>query len=494
MIVNNGQEVPVNIVGSSVFGRYPKISDEKTYNMFISDDWLVNYAGFVLAREILPAGQGRGLFVSEKGNFMLAVISSSVYKITTALVPQFIGNLDTAAGDVFLDENLNQQIGIADGQNVYIYSYITGALTKQTLTWLGNSVIPNYIAYHNTFFLIASNPASDNPQNWYAAAYATDNTITIAAEDQFSVQTKASVALAVKRLPGKGNNVIVLGSPVGEFWTQIGGAQNYARIQSANIDNGVESVSTIAGSDEFICWLGKNENNARSIMVTNGAQTERLSTDGIDYVLQNIRRPDKSTAFFYRKDGHLFYQLTFYDENDNLSLLYDFNTKRFFHVSDQNLNYYPARQVAYFNNTTYFVSINDGNLYEMSTNFLTYNYENNNQQEGHIIPRIRIPKTIRQQNNERFRCGMFTFWLEQGVTAFPATQVGSINQPRVDLSFSKNGNQSFSNRVSRPLNPQGHYKNQIRWHRLGEANEITLQLQFWGMQRFVAQDGILEVY
>lgn len=40
------QQVPVNVVGSSTFGRYPKISLETTYNMFISDDWLVNYAGF----------------------------------------------------------------------------------------------------------------------------------------------------------------------------------------------------------------------------------------------------------------------------------------------------------------------------------------------------------------------------------------------------------------------------------------------------------------
>ena len=42
----NTKQMPLNIVGSSVFGRYPKISIEKTYNMLISDNWMVNYPGY----------------------------------------------------------------------------------------------------------------------------------------------------------------------------------------------------------------------------------------------------------------------------------------------------------------------------------------------------------------------------------------------------------------------------------------------------------------
>lgn len=523
MTVNNAQAVPVNVVGASTFGRYPKISSEKTYNMFISDDWLVNYFGYQKVAELLPAGKGRGLFHSIRGNFLLTVQSSAVYRYQTNLAPQFIGNIDTLNGEVSIDENLTNQICIVDSEAAWIYNYVTNSLTKQALTFLGNPIIPNYVSYHNSFFLIASSELSDNSQNWYAFERDTDTTLKF--NTQFALQTKPDVAIAVKRLPGKGNNVLVLGSTVCEIWTQTGGAENYRRVQSFNIDNGVVSVSTIAANEQFVCWLAQSENNAPSIIYTDGSSVERISTDGIDALLQTIKFPTQSTAFFIRQDGHLFYQITFFNPVDNLSLFYDFNTKLFFHTSDEDLNFHPAQQAVYFNGKTYFISLNDASLYQMGTQFVTYNYSLDPNAVGEEIPRIRICKSIRRNDSSIFRLGMFTFWIEQGVNQFYnpdqhicygrlitetgedsivseegdplITETGECftdyNRPRVDMSFSKNGNQSFSNVVGRELNENGKYRNQIRWHRMGQANEFTIQLRFWGLQRFVAQNGVAEV-
>lgn len=523
MPVNKAEIVPVNVVGSSIFGRYPKISLEKTYNMFESDGWLVNYAGFQKDSEILPTGEGRGLFHSVRGDFMLAVVSSAVYRIQNNLAPEFIGDIDTVSGEVFIDENLSSQICIVDGDAAYIYNYSADSLTKQTLTFLGDPIIPNYVCYHNTFFLIGSSFSSTNSQNWYAFERNSDTTITL--NTQFSLQTKPDSALAVKRLPGRGNNVLVLGSTVCEVWTQVGGEENYRRVQSYNIDSGCVAVSTIAANEEFVCFLSQNENNSPAILVTDGGSTKRISTDGIDYLLQTIVHPEESTAFFFRQDGHLFYQITFFNDEDNLSLMYDFNTQKFFHLSDQDLNYHPARQIVYFNEKTYFVSLNDASIFQMGTQFVTYNYSLDPEEEGDVIPRIRICKTIRKEDSSRFRVGQFTFWIEQGVNDFfnpdvvicnglLITETGNfyivteegenilaedgtcfenLNRPRVDMSFSKNGNQSFSNVVGKNLNASGVYRNQIRWHRMGQCNEFTIQLRFWGFQRFVVQNGVVEI-
>jgi hypothetical protein len=521
------QPVPVNVVGSSTFGRYPKISLEKTYNMFISDEWLINYAGFQKIVDILPGGtgEGRALYNSIRGGFLIAIVSSSVYKIGNNLAPQFIGNINTMTGEVIIDENLSNQICIVDGESAYIYNYVNNILTEQTLIFLGNPIIPNYVCYHNTFFLIASSPVSDNSQNWYAFERATDNTIAL--NTQFSLQTKPDSAVAVKRLPGRGNHVLVMGTTVCEVWGQVGAEENYRRIQSFNIDNGVISIATIAASDEFICWLAQNENNSASILMTNGSSTDRISSDGIDYLLGTLQYPEQSTAIFFRQDGHFFYQITFFNPQDNLTLFYDFNTKQFFHASDENLNFHPARQLVFFNGTTYFLSLNDASIYDMSTKYVTYNYNISPNILGEVIPRVRICKSIRLDNSERFRIRMFTFWLEQGVNdnyimPYPPTvcdgllitqtgdhhivtqqgdpilsQMGQCNSvfdvPRVDLSFSKNGNESFSDVVGNDLNPQGRYTNQIRWWNMGQANEFTPQLRFWGFQRFVAKNGVAEV-
>lgn len=533
MHVANATEVPVNIVGSSVFGRYPKISTERTYNMFVSDEWLVNYAGFQARSILTTRGQGRALFHSTRGNFLLAVVASSVYRISLPnLAPTFLSNIDTLLGEVSIAENLASQICIVDGQKAYIYNYTANSFTPQTLTFGGNPVIPNYVSYHNSFFLIAPNPASVNPQNWYVFERATDSTIQVNA--QFAIQTKSDTALAAFPIPGRGNNILVLGSTVGEVWTQVGEvvggvAVSYARVQSFNIDYGCVSVSTIAASDTFVCWLGQNKNSAPSVMMTDGSSVKRISTDGIDHLMETLQRPDRSTAIFYRQDGHIFYQFTFFDRNDNLTLAYDLMHDAFYHITDEKLNYHPARQIVFADQGTFFVSLNDGTLYQTGTQFTQYNYSLDAQAQGDVIPRIRVPKTIRLQNGHRFRAGRFGFWLEQGQNEFFLLNadndefcdgeliveggdgfilaengdkllaedgycITNANRPAVDLSFSKNGNASFSNRVRRLLNAQGVHRNEIEWSRMGQANELTLQLEFWGAQRWVCSNGTLEVY
>src|SRR5882757_691820 len=114
MGVSNSQPIPVNVVGSSIFGRFPKISLEKTYNMFTSDEWLINYAGFKKALDFSPSGQGRAFFHSIRGNFLIAVVSSSVYRLDGNVIPTFVGQINTAFGEVYVDENLSSQICIVD--------------------------------------------------------------------------------------------------------------------------------------------------------------------------------------------------------------------------------------------------------------------------------------------------------------------------------------------------------------------------------------------
>src|SRR5882757_5751980 len=105
-----GQDVPVAAIGSSSFGRYAKISSEKTYNLFVSDQWLINYPGYQVVAKLLPSGEGRGIFRSIRGGFMLVVVNSEVYQLNTALGAILIGNLASNTGEVFMDENLNSQI------------------------------------------------------------------------------------------------------------------------------------------------------------------------------------------------------------------------------------------------------------------------------------------------------------------------------------------------------------------------------------------------
>lgn len=542
-VTPDSEQIPINIVGSSSFGRYPKISLEKTYNMFESDGWLVDFPGYQKVLEILPGGvEGRGLYKSYRGNLLIAVVDANVYRIDSTLSATKIGVLNTFRGNVFIDENLNDQICIVDGLNAYIYNWSTySAVTVQTDGALGSgALIPNYVTYHNEFFLFGNSPNSANGAFWYA--YVFSDPTHIAQEAQLTLQTKPDYALAVKRIPGQASNVLVLGGLVSEVHTQVGGLIPYIRNQSFNVDYGVLSVDTIADNDTYIVWLGVNQTNNVTILALTGQGVEKISTDGIDYLLSSLVQPQKSTAMMYTVDGQLFYHFTFYDPRDNLSLVYNFNNKKFYHVSDHNLDYHPAREVVFFSQNSFsgpltaemfFMSLNGGAIYRFSTDITFINLdipdaENIFETDPRLkyeIPRIRICKQIRFPTSAPFKINQLVYTLEMGVDRIPAVQdcliymitesgirmfsendiqlvpekggqedcVSRPYQARVDLAISKDGGETFGNYVSRYCHPVGKRKNMMRWEKQGFANDYTPKFKFWSLGRFVVNDGIVDV-
>lgn len=539
-ITPNAQEIPVKITGSSVFGRYPTISAERTYNMFISvsgdkqEQWLVNFAGYQPAVNFFNVeDEGRGAFHSVRGNFIIVVVAAIVFRVNAVDSPPIqIGELQTTTGEVFMDENLASQICIVDGENAYIYNYaqaplgpVLPAVNSSGASLVSADLVPNYVCYHNTYFIFGNALTTNAGSQWFIYTSpvppAAPNALLYV--QTLTLQTKPDFAEAALRIPGKGNNIIVLGSTVSEIWNDVGGSQIYQRNASINIDYGCASVATIAANDEIVAWLGINEHSSPAIMVMTGGGAQRLSTDGIDYLLDTIKYPKDSTAIFYRQDGHLFYVLTFFNKADNLTIAYDFVTNMFFDLTDWNFTAHPARQIVYFQGQVYFISYKDGNLYEMGSDILamTTGIPTN---ETNAIPRVRVCDTFRLPRPEKFLVDLFTFVIETGTT----DNIPELNQcygyiiqegtnaiiysednlallveggyctslellPKVDVSISKNGGITFSNAVSYNLKTTGDYLNQPRFNRLGYCTQLTIQMRFWGLGRFVIKNGMIEV-
>lgn len=531
------QEIPIQIVGSSVYGRYNTISAERTYNMFISDGWLINFAGYeaVIDDPERIAGPGRGLFHSVRGNFLIVVIGSSVYRFDqiTSGIPGTLLNPTTpipGTGEVYIDENLSSQICIVNqGTDAYIYNWATGDFGA--MTYITGSEPPptgfiyNYVTYQNTYFVFGNGLQNNAGSLWLIVQSAYDAADpTTALKVKFvqtpALQTKPDFALAALRIPGAGNNLIVFGSSVAELWQQVGSTSIYQRQASVNIDYGCASVATIAQSDNLVCWLGINERSAPSIMVMSGGQAQRISTDGIDYLLSTIQFPSESTAFFYRQDGHLFYHLTFFNPVDNRTITYDFTTQKFYDLTDSKFNHHPARDVAYFNGQTYFVSLIDARIYIMNSDITTYDDLDSDTPVS--IPRVRITDTYRLERPEKFMVDLFTFVIESGtdrgvtgnLTCYGSiitqdteqqiyteddipivTEDGActVYRPRIDVSMSKNGGITFSNAVPYYFHNTANYRAQPRFNRLGVCNQITFQLRFWSESRIVVKNATIEV-
>ncbi len=565
-MINRSQttkSLPLNICGSSTFGRYPKISLEKSLNIFMSDNWMVDYAGYEKAIDSSLFGsalRGRAVYASTKTNRIVTVLDDRVYLVNISFnqrtrtpiydAPVLIGTLQTSTGVVYVSENNRPQIVISDNKFIYFYDpTLTPAFQIATSDGTNPiNFIPGFIDFHDTYILCAASsdqfysPAANN--TWRLGTIGDGNKLVFP-EDSASIgflQTKPDNVKAVVRFPSRGNMVIVMGETVSEPWYDVGYRLfPYQRSTAFNIDYGCINPATIAATDEIVAWLAKNEKSGPVIMYSKGGAPEKITTDGIDYFFSNMQNPADSRAFIYRQDGHLFYHINFY--TDNVSLFYDFNTDKFYHACDEHGNYFIAESVAFFNNQYYFVTRNDGNLYSFDTIFTTF--------DGAKIPRIRICKSIKLPSQEYFIGNDVGFTIESGETPYEEEDTGPVFintedslqliteggdifaltevsdfvefeddsglliyqhqdpddfkylifeqgnlqyiTPRVDLSISIDGGQSFSSFYGIDLPPLGQRRNKLQWWQLGAANDMVCMFEFWSLGRFVATDGLLNI-
>jgi len=564
----NFRQFPLNIVGSSIFGRYPKISIEKTYNMFISDKFMVPYAGYkkaISSVDFLNAKEGRAIYTSTKFNRLVVVQSANVFLVNIVYNQEFekviykevihIGTLQTQSGVVYIAENNKPQIGISDGTAFYIYD---PTLTPSFQT-IALDFVPGYLTFHDGYFILAASDDNSSsllvtPANntWHLSEFDEGTSWPNASSSIGLLQSKPDNTQAVVRFPSKGNMIFVMGSIVTEAWFDTGAQLfPYQRNNQMNIDYGCLQPATVAYLDEFVVWLAKNEKSGPIIMYSDGGMPRKITTDGIDYLFSTLQNPQDSQGFLYRQDGHLFYHINFY--SDNLSLFYDFITDKFYHACDQNLNYFIASEVAFFNNQYYLVTKNNGNLFTFDTSITTYDdVDTLGNLTTHEIPRIRTCANIRTPEQDYQIINDVGFTIESDETDYQQQSLGRIvlitqdrkvlgtqgdfqalisqdhklfitqegnpivtqqtnsassvpfiaqqeantgtsnlSLPHVDISISTDGGATFGNEWAYYLPPIGVRKNRLLWWQLGIANDFVPQFKFWGMGRFVATDGLV---
>lgn len=460
------KDLPLEIVGSAKFGRYPKISKENTYNMFISDGWLVQTAGYKKVLTIENIGWGRGIFNSTRLGKLLIVMDEHVYLVDNDLNYNLIGSLETYTGDVFIEENNTKQIAICDRKNIYIFNYGASTFVKVTTDFT-----PTYLEYQNGKFIAA---VEDEPT--FRLSDVGNGLSWPASAAYVGTFQESDTVQACIRMVGRGNQLLVFGKKITEIWQDVGAQLfPYQRSSVSNIEYGCINPNTIGKGENFVVWVGKNEKSGIAILYTTGTDVKQVSTDGINFILEQLEHPEDSNGFLYKQEGHLLYQLNF--PTDNLSLLYDFTTDKIFTVTDGYLNYHIANKVVHFNNSYYFISPSVGNLYELNSKYTTY--------DNDLIPRIRICPSLRLPDSTPFVADEMTFWLEQGA---------SNDISAIDFSLSRDGGESFGNEIRQELNEQAFRKNRIVVHRMGLANELIVQFRFWGTGRFVANNGFMRIH
>jgi hypothetical protein len=152
---------------------------------------------------------------------------------------------------------------------------------------------------------------------------------------------------------------------------------------------------------------------------------------------------------------------------------------------------------------TYFISLNNGSIYQDSTNFTTYNESigSADPTQNFIIPRTRICATVRLPDTARFICNSLVLMIAQGNDPGFIGLPDPIDNvpfptyiPRVDLAISQDEGQTWSNYVTRVLNPIGYRRNQLTWEKMGQSNSWTPKFRFWTTSSVVVNNAALDIY
>lgn len=458
---------PLKMVTSNKFGRYKKISAEKTFNMFITDDWLVSFPGYEQVQTIVSAGEGRGLFNSVRAGSMFQVSNNEFNEISTALTVRPRGTLATDGGDISMAENLADEIAICDKKNLYIYNYNTGVFSTVALDF-----IPDYVDFQDGYFIAA---VQGEPK-WRLSALNNGLSWPAAPENVGEFESKADNVKAVIPIPGKQNQLLVMGGIITQAWTNVGASLFPYQLTTAfNIDYGCINPDTIAKGDNFVIWLGINDKSGPAILLSEGGPVVQISTDGINSELQRLTKPEDSYGVLFKQDGHIFYILTLV--TDNVTYLYDITAKKFFFLTDKNMDHFIVKKLVYFNGKYYFISFTDGNLYELSSEITTY--------DGDEIPRVSVLAPFRLVDSSSFIADFASFTMEQGENA---------DMERIDVSISKDGGVSFSNYHEIWGNEVGDRTNEVKVWEMGQANDLTFQFRFWSNGRVALTNGVLRIH
>lgn len=370
--------MPIDIAGAHNPSRYPQVTNEQLHNMYISaqsqGNCLFPYPGYKLINETIGDTSPRALFYSDVYEALVCVFGKNIYivrfpekspEIINANIP-----LSTSDGRVYIAESVDaKQVMFVAGGQVYLVDNKDGD-TFQNVA-IPQDVVPSNIIYKDASFIICDTQSS----KWYVSDVNNGKV--------WNVDSRGRIDSKCVAVGQAGKQVLVFGTDETTVFYDAGTIPfPWQEVRSNFINYGCLSASSVAQGFGLCVWLATNRQSSTTIMVSDGAAPRPISNDNIDALIDDLEFPDRCEGFLFQQDGHIFYQLNFFD--DCLSLAYDFTSKNFIKISKDG-NVSDIQYVGANKDKIYCLIRRSAGIHELS-NKITSN-------DGKSIDRIRVTKT-----------------------------------------------------------------------------------------------------
>ena len=340
----------VNAADNRLMNLYPEATPEGGK----SSGFLTRCPGY---KYLMDVGSGpiRGLW--QFANTMYVVSGVELYRVTPGFVATLIGSV-SGAGPVSMSDN-GEQLFVACNPRSYTYNFNTGAFAEITDPDFPGAVTVGFI---NGYFVFNE----PNSQKVWITEYQNGAAIDPLEFSFTDANPDLLISLMVNR-----NEIWMFGTTSTEVWYYSGDVDfPLARIQGAFNEIGCAAPYSPAKLDNTVFWLGSDPRGNAMVYKAVGYGAQRVSTHGIEKVLQSYTYVGDAIGYSYQQEGHTFYVLTF--PSANATWVFDAATNEWHERGSWKQGHYNRHRSncqVNFNNKIILGDFQYGKLYEFDLEY-----------------------------------------------------------------------------------------------------------------------------
>lgn len=398
-----------------------------------------------------------------------------------------IGTLNSYTGNISMAENGNLLM-IVDGLNGYIYDFSKTTFTKIDDEYFpGNNDLssPISVCCIDTYFVV--NVPNSNSYYWSYPSYQyLDSNETYQNYDPLikngywtPLQSGQKIAKPgnILKILDTNNMIWLFGNNSIEVHYNSGNyPQTFQRYEGAIIEVGLAANNSPGKYANTIFWLGNDKNGAVGVFANDSFTAKRISTRGIEQIINLMPKYDDCVGYVYSQAGHTFYIMQFLTANT--TLVYDIITGAW-HTRTKKINdselltCWPGMFSAFNYSMNIFGDINSDAYY-----WTNQEYYVNDNPDGNGVNYIKCVKTtpILWSSGNRVKVKSIQPIIQQGVGLNNNTSQQLGKNPVIRIEMSRDFGYRYSSVRDVNMGAQGQFAYRSRALSWGIGRNLVFQL------------------
>lgn len=441
--------VELPLYGNGYEGDSSTLNSSRTINLYPEKvvgevDSKVALIGVDGLERLVTIGIGPHRGVCEHLGNLYFVSGNTLYKYDTNQAVTTIGTLNTSGGSVSMASNgvSGNELIIVDGTDGYIYN-------GSTLTAIADAdfpASPTKVVFFDGYFVVIE----DNSDYYYISA-AYDGT-------SWSNLDKARAERDPDNIIGIAAHERILwliGEHTTELWYNSGNDFPFDPIPNSIVEVGTISPDSVAhAGEEGILWLAYDEKGTFQVVKTEGSKVKPVTPSSIVSLFETYDGIENATAFVYQRRGHVFYVLTFPDEDK--TWVYDITQDKWHERESHEYGRFEGSTYIFWEQMHLIGDFQTGNVYKLLPTVYTDN--------SRVIRREFRTYHVADKG-QLVRHNYIELEVETGMSLIS----GQGSDPKITMEFSDNDGKTWSYARTKSLGAQGNYNEIIRWTHLGSS-------------------------